>query len=158
MSSLKPQCGEARNSRLTLPHGSGLGGRVPPGRRIDHEQGSAPSFHDGVQGVGCRAPVGAGRHAGRRGRGAGGHLLTAQGLAALAGGDGFGRGHPASEDRGGGASRAPTRESPSEGRKVECAPLGGHDQSVVLTGARALRSSNVAGLRYSWAECRRLSL
>ena len=38
---------------------------------MDDEQGTAPSFHDGVQGAGCRAPVGAGRHAGRRGQGAG---------------------------------------------------------------------------------------
>ena len=38
---------------------------------------------------------------------------------------------------------------------VECAPGGGHDHAAVLTGQRALWSSNVAGLRYPRAECSR---
>ena len=38
---------------------------------------------------------------------------------------------------------------------LECAPRGGRDHAAVLTGVRALRSSNWAGLRYPSAECRR---
>ena len=39
--------------------------------------------------------------------------------------------------------------------ELECAPAGGHDHAAVLTVARALRSSNWAGLRYPRAECNR---
>jgi len=39
--------------------------------------------------------------------------------------------------------------------RLECAPWGGHDHAAVLTGQRALWSSNVAGLRYPRAECSR---
>jgi len=100
-----------RMSRVTSPPDPGLGGKVPRGRRMRDERGTAPSFHDGVQGAGRRAPIGAGRQAGQRGQGAGGRIFAARRLAARAGGGVFGRGCPASEARGGGACRAEARES-----------------------------------------------